>query len=189
MSTPAAGCWVLGWGEGFAAAVSRACKLQYAAAAGRALPTPPCPCPPPILYPVALSPPHRPPLLPAPCCAPSPRSGRRSDDKVARPGGQDGASADPTTKLWMGGIDGAASAETVRAVFGRWGCSWSGEIRAVAAAAWGWAPAPGAFRRQRLGVSWRMQGACVAGALPQKLAANCFLHIFLSSLLKVRPHL
>lgn len=46
-------------------------------------------------------------------------SHRRSDDRAARMVGQDGASPDPTTKLWMGGIDGNASAETVRQVFGR----------------------------------------------------------------------
>ena len=50
-------------------------------------------------------------------------SGRHSDDRACRPGGQDSASADPTTKLWMGGIDGSASADTVRGVFGRWGGS------------------------------------------------------------------
>lgn len=65
---------------------------------------------------VSLTPP-----LPAPA---PPCSGRRSDEKVPRPGGQDGASTEPTTKLWMGGIDGSASAETVRSVFGRCACCW-----------------------------------------------------------------
>jgi hypothetical protein len=55
-----------------------------------------------------------------------PCSDRRSEDKAARPGGQDGASVEPTTKLWMGGIDGAASAETVRTIFGRWVGGWVG---------------------------------------------------------------
>ncbi|KAL4436566.1 hypothetical protein ABPG75_003705 [Micractinium tetrahymenae] len=56
-------------------------------------------------------------------------TGRRSDDKPSRPGGQDGASPEPTTKLWMGGIDGTASAETVRAVFGRFGPIYDYELQ------------------------------------------------------------
>ncbi|PSC68073.1 Ataxin-2 binding isoform F [Micractinium conductrix] len=56
-------------------------------------------------------------------------SGRHSDDRACRPGGQDSASADPTTKLWMGGIDGSASADTVRGVFGRFGPIYDYELQ------------------------------------------------------------
>jgi hypothetical protein len=65
----------------------------------------------------------------SPHATPPPSLGRRSDEKVPRPGGQDGASADPTTKLWMGGIDGSASAETVRSVFGRFGAIYDYELQ------------------------------------------------------------